>query len=417
MKKSIFFGVLLWLSTLILSLLGIFLISGSTFAILPFQNDFEHLNIMQIIALVCLPLLTILGVSAFSTRNGKVLPSLYTVVTLLLIANNIIYVINLMQIDNTQTNIDLSNLRLNLILISIGMLTAVLTTIPMFMLSKTSQSTAVKRKNTSVSPPSEPFKPMVLRENPSEIPEFNSEFTSTPNEETFNISDKLAQLKNDINNNNFTYSDELNEDTLSYDKTQEELTKTHVIDWGDETQTQTSENFNFDEFEPLSANEEQNQNNSFNEPVEPVMPNVAPINNIPKLDELPPIREPKDPYKQTIVPRRSAQRAGEFDQPIGNVVKPTYVDRIERKTPKVDENYQGKVFLGDSDRIWEAMKKQERRLAPKAPKTDHLVSKSNIVNSLQSEKTKTMEIDIDSIFDPVNDQNDENFTPTIDWDD
>ncbi|QHX36873.1 hypothetical protein [Spiroplasma sp. BIUS-1] len=416
MKKSLFFGVLIWLAALTISFIGGFLIGGNQFIAFSFEKDFQLFNYLQAALVSFIGLLIILGITKFASKKSGVVNIFYILLSLALAAINIVLLVMLIQ--KNPISVDT---KLNTIMLAIASGLSVISIFPICKISSSSKVKVAKAKNTRTEEISEPFKPMVLRENPSEIPEFNPDFTSTPNEETFNISDKLAQLKEDINNNNFPETEELNEDTASYDKTQEELTRTHVIDWDDETQTQTSENLNFEDFEPLKS-DENTQYNEFentpnNEPLKPVMENVAPINNIPKLEELPPILEPKDPYKQTIVPRRAAQRAGEFDQPIGNVVKPTYVERTERKMPRVDENYQGKVFLGDSDRIWEAMKKQERNLTPKAPKTDHLVSKSNIVNSLQSEKTKTMEIDIDSIMDPVNDQNDEDFTPTIDWDD
>ncbi|WP_338984654.1 hypothetical protein [Spiroplasma endosymbiont of Diplazon laetatorius] len=407
MKKGLFFGVLLWLSTLILSFLGSFLIGGSNFYAFNFPQENSIFNILQIAIVIVISLLFVMGVARMAKSNVKALVILYTLLGVTLAGVNIAFLILLKQAETSFVGIDIMA---NIIMLPIASATALLSIIPMLKMSSGSQTKVVRQKTTATTNTNEPFKPMVLRENPSEVPEFNPEFTSTPNEETFNMSDKLAQLKEDINNNKFheESTEEETEDTVSFDKEQENLTSTHVIDWDDETKTQTLEHDDYGQFEPLQGQQE---------PSEPVMDRVAPVNNIPKLDELPPITEPKDPYKQTIVPRRSAQRAGDFDKPIGNVVKPLYVERVERKTPRVDENYQGKVFLGDSDRIWEAMKKQERRLAPKAPKTDHLVSKSNIVNSLQKEKTQTMEIDIDKILDPVNDQNDEDFTPTIDWDD
>ncbi|WP_338969416.1 hypothetical protein [Spiroplasma endosymbiont of Labia minor] len=66
----------------------------------------------------------------------------------------------------------------------------------------------------------------------------------------------------------------------------------------------------------------------------------------------------KDPYKQTIIPRRSGV-SNHFDRPIGNT-KQTQPKKAEHKRPELIDSYKNKVFIEDSDRIWDALKQQER---------------------------------------------------------
>ncbi|AGR42346.1 hypothetical protein [Spiroplasma diminutum] len=418
MRKSIFFGVLILLAGSILSFLGVFLFEGKKFFFNNFDKEYGILNILQIIGLSFILSLFLIGSIRLFSKSGNAISFLYAILAIGSVAINFTFLTMLITKNPTIIKdgeiIIITSLLLNIIFLSIGSVALLISIVPMFKAnSNVRQKVRTTKTSVSNNDSSEPFKPMVLRDHEQQLKEaeFNPEFTSTPNDETFNMSDKLAKLKEDISNNNFSsgIEQEIQEDEDNNANEPEVLEDEILEDEINEEELDSinnSENINYDLEKPLidnfsgQLNEEKVQTNS-----------------LPKIEELPPITEPKDPYKQTIVPRRASQREGEFNKPIGNVVKPVYVEKIERRTARLDENYQGKVFLGDSDRIWEAMKKQERRLVPKTPKTDHLVSKSNIVNSLQSEKTKTMEIDIDRIMDPVNEENREEFTPTIDWDD
>ncbi|QEH62124.1 hypothetical protein SCHIN_v1c09310 [Spiroplasma chinense] len=216
----------------------------------------------------------------------------------------------------------------------------------------------------------------------NKMPQPDPNFTSSPSDETFNIADKLQKLRNDLANGIFDESQLTEEQTKELERFDQQFVEETVIE----------------------------------KPVESTKVQV-------KQQQPDPIEytgSPKDPYKQTIVPRRAAQKAREYNKPIGNVVSAQAVQtKEERKAAKYDESFQGKVFLGDSDRIWQAMQKQNREIKPKTPTADHVVSKSNIVNSLQKEKTQTMELDSNKFMDPIHGESDyeQTSSPTIDWDD
>ncbi|WP_339020511.1 hypothetical protein [Spiroplasma endosymbiont of Atherix ibis] len=428
MKINIFFGVLSWLTALILSFFGFFMI-GDKFGLFNSVLGFSLLRNLQIVSILILLLLFIFGILGLSIKKGIAIPTLYTILAVSLVIISIVFLISLIQKYSSLTiNISVISLFLkNIIILSISSILLLVSIVFIFLVSKNKDQKVTEKSNVLSKSALNDLSSISSKESVKKIPEFNPEFTSTPNEKTFNMVDKLAKLKEDINNNKF-HEEELIEEEKdsSLENAFFDNNSLENIPLEDDSYKNNSLGVDFLENNKSSSKSEdiilqenkysEIENSSIARKPNDVMKNAAPVNNIPKLEELPTIIEPKDPYKQTIVPRRSAQRAGEFDQPIGNVVNPTYVQRNIRKTPKLDENYQGKVFLGDSDRIWEAMKKQNRKLTPKKLKTDQGLSKTNTVNNLNKQKTKTMDINIDNILDPVNNQNDEQFTPTIDWD-
>jgi hypothetical protein len=125
-----------------------------------------------------------------------------------------------------------------------------------------------------------------------------------------------------------------------------------------------------------------------------------------------------DPYKATIIPRRRRGQldVGKFEQPIGNTPEKIGANSVPRQhnrgEVKIDE-YKDKVFLGDSDRIWAAMQKQDRSLLLKQQQA-----------AKKAEKPKTVEIKAKTIeaIEPTITPNNNTYSgteeiPTIDWDD
>ncbi|AUB31892.1 hypothetical protein [Spiroplasma floricola] len=426
MKINIFFSVFSWVTASVLSFLGFFLI-GEQFGIFVSTSELSLLRSLQITSILLIILLFIFGILEVSIKKGVIIPILYTIPAIVLAILNIVFLVNLMQ-KFTSLSLQISIVSYflkNIITLSISSLLLLTSIVPIFLLSKKTDKNIKEKDNILSKKSLNDLSSITSSENSKKSPEFNPEFTSTPNEKTFNMVDKLAKLKEDINNNKFHEEELIEEKNIPLEKDFFDDNSLENVPLENNAYENNSLDVEFLDNNPIFKVEkpilkedkyEEFENNSIKKATNKAMKNVAPVNDIPKLEELPPILEPKDPYKQTIVPRRSAQRAGEFDQPIGNVVKPTYVQRNIRKTAKLDENYQGKVFLGDSDRIWEAMKKQNRKLTPKKLKTDQGLSKSSTVNNLSRGKTKTMEINMDNILDPVNNKKDDQFTPTIDWD-
>ncbi|QBQ07966.1 APC family permease [Spiroplasma gladiatoris] len=226
-------------------------------------------------------------------------------------------------------------------------------------------------------------------------PEPDLSFTSTPNDETFNIADKIQKLRNNLAENDFENMD-VESQFLATDEVNEseeqQVYETQEHEEVLETPVDKSE----------SIEKEIVQEDKYSNTVEEY------------LD----FDKPKDPYKQTIIPRRLvAQKASLYKQPIGNVVNNIKTkEQRERKEPRIDLDYEGKVFLGDGDRIWEVIKNQKRRVSQKNKNSNNLNESFNVVDKLQREKTKTLEIDVNKIFDPINDDSDQKST-TIEWDD
>ncbi|AOG60676.1 hypothetical protein SHELI_v1c07270 [Spiroplasma helicoides] len=249
-------------------------------------------------------------------------------------------------------------------------------------------------------------------------------FTSTPNEETVNIADKIKKLRDDLSENKF---DELH--------SQEQANMTEEENYGNDlNQWNTQEIVNDLELQQIQE-DFSNTNNNVNS-----IPNK--INSVPAPQPIPgglsknsnvgntaefyyDNNTLKDPYKETIVPRRVAkEKANDYKGPIGNIPRQEskYVSETRRQA-FVDEKYQGKVFLGDSDRIWEAMKKQNRNIVPPKKENNKNLdisnSESNIINQFKRDATTTLEVDTKNIFDPINDveNDDSNASSTVEWDD
>ncbi|ASP28002.1 hypothetical protein SCORR_v1c02270 [Spiroplasma corruscae] len=208
-------------------------------------------------------------------------------------------------------------------------------------------------------------------------------FTSTPNEETFNISDKLSELKHNLHNNvipegieNFIPKSKQVSQKIEED-TQDETNNTYF--------EPSNEEQNYDDFETTKTADlnpttlvKENPNNAYTGPI--------------------------DPYKQTIVPRRfEGVKSGKYSTPIGNIAALNMENKEPRKKPLYDESYQGKIFLGDSDRIWDALKKQATDVYKIKPRSN-----------LRKDITET-------VVDPLNSvekkNNDKKNVSTIDWDD
>ncbi len=434
--KSIFLSLFIWLTALLTSFLGIFLMQWTNFVTFTFEAEFAIFNTIQILGLLSIGAFLAVGIVNFITKPNKITPIIYAISAVILSVVNVAYLSVLMSkiatpITIINSDIQITSVVSNAILLTIAAFCALSSIITMFIFKlqtvnkpkpKTNQT--VNSSYSQVSSPANRAEPLISKESPSAVKEFNSEFTSTPNEKTYNMSDKLARLKEDISNNNFRHT--LNETPLEETNNEpikrEEQRNVQKEDTVENIYPMEREEIQFENSQPkLVENEQfveqiQEPNDSFNKFLKRPNQKIAPANNLPKVEDLPPIGEPKDPYKQTIVPRRSAKREKEFNNPIGNVAKPLYVDRNVRRTPKLDENYQGKVFLGDSDKIWEAMKNQERRLPQKVSKTAPLSTKWNTTSAPKKSKSKSMEVDLDKILDPVNEQNSVDLRPTIDWD-
>lgn len=234
----------------------------------------------------------------------------------------------------------------------------------------------------------------------------DNSFTSTPNDETYNIADKLQKLREDLaggifderlfNTDSETNDTEIKrEDNLQYDgqNIDEEIDNDDSINLNE----RISEDKVLVEEDHLVSEE---------------------------ADEFP--REPQppvDPYRQTIIPRRSLDRKVEYKKPIGN--KPfseLSQPSRERREAKYDSNYQGKVFLGDSDRIWEAMKKQKRLNTNSSPQIEAPSNPddSSKIEEVQIETTITPELAPKKVIDPLSEnqqiKNNDPIYPTIDWD-
>ncbi|AKU79473.1 hypothetical protein [Spiroplasma turonicum] len=241
-------------------------------------------------------------------------------------------------------------------------------------------------------------------------------FTSTPNEETFNISDKLSELKHNLHNNVLPNDEEVEQNiNLEEHNNNDSSVDEDISEYLDEN---TIDDFNR---EQILDNNDINPTTFVRSPIVnngAILSNSSNNNKIKNNDtqsaskaSMQPNKEaeykgPIDPYKQTIVPRRfSSVKSGKFEGPIGNIVKNLSSSNKEnRKKPVYDQNYQGKIFLGDSDRIWDALKKQ----ASDVYKNENFEKKDNNL-----EKNK--------ILDPLNsveNLNDEQKSvSTIDWDD
>ncbi|ALD66693.1 ABC-2 family transporter permease [Spiroplasma cantharicola] len=430
--KSIFFSLFIWITALLFSFLGIFLMQWNMFVVFSFEEEFAIFNALQILSLLSIGSFFAVGIVNFITKPNKITPIIYTIAAVFISAINLVYLSVLMsKIATPITIINSENIITsvisNAILLPLASFCALSSIITMFMFKIQTVNQSKPKQNSSysqISSPANQGQPMMVKENTAAIKEFNSDFTSTPNEKTYNMVDKLARLKEDISSNKFrdSFTETPIDEVKVKAKPQQEELKVEQEVPVENIYPIEKENIQVQNDEPIIAQNErfieeiEEPNDSFNNLLKRPNQKIAPINNLPKVEDLPPIGEPKDPYKQTIVPRRSAKREGEFNNPIGNIAKPLYVERKVRRTPKLDENYQGKVFLGDSDRIWEAMKNQERRIPQRAAKVAPLNPKANTLNGLKKSKSKSIEVDLDKILDPVNEQSSVDLRPTIDWD-
>jgi hypothetical protein len=126
---------------------------------------------------------------------------------------------------------------------------------------------------------------------------------------------------------------------------------------------------------------------------------------------------PADPYKQTILPRRRRDNmdSAKYTNPIGNTPEKIASNNVRRSSkPEVHtEDYKDKIFLGDSDRIWAAMKQQDRSVLEKIKREDALTNKPKA----QTKSQKTVEINKKQSTVEIKTKTNKDTLPTIDWDD
>ncbi|AGR41482.1 hypothetical protein [Spiroplasma taiwanense] len=362
--------------------------------------QFSMLNILPILSILfCLFLLL---TTTFHVINQKFKKLWFITVgiALLNLVNPLVFIIIIFN-NSIELSIIFEKLYLNYLLSGLSIVFMIIVISFLLILTKDKIEEKVKDKDRKVNLQTE----IVAEQNNNNIQRalnINPNFTSTPNEETFNIADKLEQLKNNLNNNVFQ------EEHMNSVINEVETQKTKELDLKSLNDEVSEKIEIIDNLSNNQKNDEISKNN---------FSNVVSPNNIPKENDLPPILVPKDPYKETIVPRRSQYRAEKFQKPIGNVVANQNNVNSQRKVPKYDSNYEGKVFLGDSDKIWEAMKKKERNLINNNIALPINQSKVNsLANSTKKQKTKTIDVDLNKILDPVNEKKSD-FMPTIDWDD
>ncbi|KAF5275512.1 hypothetical protein FQR65_LT16610 [Abscondita terminalis] len=171
-------------------------------------------------------------------------------------------------------------------------------------------------------------------------PNFN--FTSTPTEAP-SAQDKINELRESLANDNL--------ENAQFDETEYEQT---VINHQEESTNEIQSQIEQVEAEiELLKNQQSNLESQNNIDTQPILNKPQEVNRVEqKVSTAVKNYEssPKDPYLQTIVPRRAVQKAADFSKPIGNK-RLSESNNFRERNAKVDQSYQNKVFLGDSDRI------------------------------------------------------------------